>query len=47
MSQKTSSGSEVLNELGDKLMSRIATSETNLLQLAVILGITIERADQG
>lgn len=33
MSQKTSSGSEVLNELGDKLMSRLATSESNLLLL--------------
>ena len=36
MSQKTSSGSEVLNELGDKLMARLATSESNLLLLGVI-----------
>ena len=36
MSQKTSSGSEVLNELGDKLMARLATSESNLLILGVI-----------
>lgn len=26
MSQRTSSGSEVLNELGDKVMARLATS---------------------
>ena len=33
VSQRTSSGSEVLNELGDKIMSRLATSESNLLML--------------
>jgi len=37
MSQRTSSGSEVLNELGDKIMSRLATSESNLLLLGVLL----------
>lgn len=38
MSQKTNSGSEVLNELGDKLMARLATSESNLLLLGVLGG---------
>lgn len=33
VSQRTSSGSDVLNELGDKIMSRLATSESNLLVL--------------
>jgi hypothetical protein len=39
MSQRTSSGSEVLNELGDKIMSRLTTSESNLLLLGVILQV--------
>jgi hypothetical protein len=39
MSQKTSSGSEVLNELGDKLMARLATSESNLLLLGVLRAV--------
>lgn len=33
VSQRTSSGSDVLNELGDKIMARLATSESNLLVL--------------
>lgn len=33
MSQRTNSGSEVLNELGDKLMSRLTTAESNMLML--------------
>ena len=37
MAQRSSSGSEVLNELGDKVMNRLATSETNLLILGVII----------
>lgn len=35
VSQRTSSGSDVLNELGDKIMARLATSESNLLMLGV------------
>lgn len=33
MAQRSSSGSDVLNELGDKVMSRLATSQSNLLLL--------------
>jgi hypothetical protein len=35
MSQRTSSGNEVLNELGDKVMGRLQTTESNLLILGV------------
>ena len=35
VSQRTSSGSDVMNELGDKIMSRLNTSESNLLMLGV------------
>lgn len=33
MSQRTSSGNDVLNELGDKVMARLQTTESNLLLL--------------
>ena len=35
VSQRTSSGSDVMNELGEKLMARLNTSESNLLMLGV------------
>jgi phosphopentomutase len=37
VSQRTSSGSDVLNEMGDKIMARLNTSESNLLMLGVHL----------
>lgn len=33
VSQRTSSGSDIMNELGDKIMARLNTSESNLLML--------------
>lgn len=35
MAQKNNTGSEVLNELGDKVMNRLQTAESNLLILGV------------
>jgi hypothetical protein len=46
MSQRTSSGNEVLNELGDKVMGRLQTTESNLLILGVNIFIILERTSQ-
>ncbi len=37
MSQRTSSGNDSFNEFGEKIMNRLATSETNLLVLGVLI----------
>jgi hypothetical protein len=37
ISQRTSSGTDVLNEFGDKLMNRLQSAESNLLILGVII----------
>ena len=37
VAQRTSSGGDAVNELGDKVMSRLNTSENNLLMLGVTI----------
>ena len=47
VSQRSSSGSDVVNDLGEKLMNRLNQSESNLLVLGVLFVIFLEGAGEG